>query len=309
VTRAVRAPPSPPSRNARSWSKGAFEDAPEGAEGAPRVALSAHAKQREALDANTLRHAAGLPALHAVGACGRRGLRARGGAPGPRRAARPLGVGRTWSHACSRRQGSGPPRDPSAAATAALTWPPRPPPRLHSVPACSVRPARQRQELDAVGGNPGGGQEARCAHAGRAARGPPATPKSPRLARAPSLPARAPLRATLLAAAPPASDALVVCALPAAEASDVLPLCAIRLLRATPRRPDNALYTITRCPRPRPPGIRVVDVPASELGNLLDIARGCARSARGSSGARPRVAARPKTLQPPISNNPKTPTL
>ena len=58
------------SRNAAlRWTKGALEDAPEGAEGAPRVALAAHARQRAALDANTLRHAAGLPAQHAV-VCG-----------------------------------------------------------------------------------------------------------------------------------------------------------------------------------------------------------------------------------------------
>ncbi|GBF92461.1 hypothetical protein Rsub_04565 [Raphidocelis subcapitata] len=51
------------------WSKGAFEEASEGAEGAPAVVLSAYKQQRAELDANTLRHAAGLPAQHAI-VCG-----------------------------------------------------------------------------------------------------------------------------------------------------------------------------------------------------------------------------------------------
>jgi hypothetical protein len=51
----------------RRWNKGAFEEASEGAEGAPTVVLSAHKQQRAELDANTLRHAAGLPAQHAIG--------------------------------------------------------------------------------------------------------------------------------------------------------------------------------------------------------------------------------------------------
>ncbi|KAI8474492.1 MAG: hypothetical protein J3K34DRAFT_518218 [Monoraphidium minutum] len=58
------------SRNsALRWNKGALEEAAEGAEGAPRGALAAHRAQREGLDANTRRHAAGLPAQHAL-VCG-----------------------------------------------------------------------------------------------------------------------------------------------------------------------------------------------------------------------------------------------
>jgi len=76
------------------WSKGAFEEAPEGAEAAPSTPLSAHKQQRAALDANTLRHAAGLPAQHAV-VCG------------------PPGSGKSWmlwegTLAAAKQHGAGP---------------------------------------------------------------------------------------------------------------------------------------------------------------------------------------------------------